>query len=557
MHPSADPTAAPTPQPSPFPTGTPWFRTSSYFGVLVGNFALASILTSVLTLLFKWRLKSWPPLVRVASTTIGLMSIGSDFLFCFLSSTSAQFYGGYPEPGGWVILGCSTFLCSCALASRLYKTKLALDGEAALAKSSVYAPFLLLVAMDGDLIVWLPWRDTEATELFDGFPDLQTMAFPNWALATRKLPFLLYMCRTAVSSVQIASIAVSAISLGLSFSRRLLRSVALNSKSVGFVVKQASDSSTDHGNDESGRGDVGRPLPDQAKSNQSFASSMVKKRQTIAFIIVGLALSALTWTNRIPAVVKIISIMVVVLYILGGLAGFIAVAACIYAVYLYLLNCRKKKIISNSVLQMLEGKAEMLDKKSVELDGTTEELRAQRHLAERLQVRTEYTNRMLEAQGIKIDAFLPLEDVKQHYAAAMALYQETSSDASLAEVERWDRVLAAHPDLAAEKRKEEEAWRQSQLPRCADALALMRTFIPLNVRELAKSNLEQMGLTSALARRVANSTLSLLVTHPADIEKMHLADLSNKVLHTSSEKCQYFDLINLSPHLGHDWLRYC
>lgn len=493
---------------------------------------LSVAMTGLLTVLFRRRLQRWPPIVRIASTVIALTSIGSDILFCFLSSHSAQFYGGLPQPGGWVILGSSAFVCSCALAARLYKTKLALDGAAALASSMVYAPFLLLVALDGDLLVWLPWRDTEATNSFDGFPDIESMKYPYWALVTRKLPLLVYMSRTAVSTVQIASVTMSALSLALSFAQRLLQTVALSSKDVDVVVGRARDFSPDRTTDQhDGRlSEEGWRQTNEPNGTKTCGGILVRNRQTAVLLTFGLALSVLTWTNNIPAVARLISIMVVVLYVLGGMAAFLAVAAAVYVFYYYyFLRCRKRKVVHESILEMLEMKAELSDKQTVELVGTAEELRTQRHLAERLQVQKEYTDRMLEAQGIKIDAFLPLDDVKQNYAAAFEQYRASNSDLFLAEVERWDRVLGAHPDLIAERKKEEEAWRQLQLPHCAEALAVMRTFVPLNIRELAKSSLEQMGLSPVLARRVANPTLSLLVTHPADIERMHLADLSSKV----------------------------
>ena len=144
------------------------------------------------------------------------------------------------------------------------------------------------------------------------------------------------------------------------------------------------------------------------------------------------------------------------------------------------------------------------------------------------------------------------------------------------QVERWDRVLSAHPELRAERRRAEAAWRAANMPQCMAALTTMRTFVfvptspdgptpdgpsptgptpdgptpdgdridgpdggpevHLNGSSVAPDGPAAApvgpvgsGLPPALARRLANPVFKLLVTHPDDIARMHIADLQSKV----------------------------
>ena len=46
---------------------------------------------------------------------------------------------------------------------------------------------------------------------------------------------------------------------------------------------------------------------------------------------------------------------------------------------------------------------------------------------------------------------------------------------------------------------------------------------------MSRSDLEGLGLSAGLAARVLRPAFRLLVSHPSDIERMHLADLNNIV----------------------------
>ena len=66
---------------------------------------------------------------------------------------------------------------------------------------------------------------------------------------------------------------------------------------------------------------------------------------------------------------------------------------------------------------------------------------------------------------------------------------------------------------------------------------------------MSKAELEGLGLSAGLAARIVKPAFRLLVTHPSDIERMHLADLNNIVRkpphllsHLHSFCCHVFDV---------------
>jgi hypothetical protein len=81
------------------------------------------------------------------------------------------------------------------------------------------------------------------------------------------------------------------------------------------------------------------------------------------------------------------------------------------------------------------------------------------------------------------------------------------------------------------RRYEEEmqVLEEQQRPRYEDAYATMRELIPIDVYKSSPMNLEQAGLPSMTANRIWNlKILWLIVTHPDDIAKIHLADFRSK-----------------------------
>jgi predicted DNA-binding helix-hairpin-helix protein len=77
------------------------------------------------------------------------------------------------------------------------------------------------------------------------------------------------------------------------------------------------------------------------------------------------------------------------------------------------------------------------------------------------------------------------------------------------------------PSLKVER--EDEEWAALQAPRCAQALATMRSFLPPDLATRTKADLvEVCGLPPPLARRLLEMRqLRLIVTHPEDTAKLH------------------------------------
>lgn len=112
---------------------------------------------------------------------------------------------------------------------------------------------------------------------------------------------------------------------------------------------------------------------------------------------------------------------------------------------------------------------------------------------------------------------------------SLELDPKVVKDNAEVEVERWQAVLDAHPDRKQEAADRAAAWRLAELPRCCDALQFMRTVVPTHHRTSSAApvdSLVQQGLLLDTARRVSRSpALALVVTHPDDISRMHIADL--------------------------------
>jgi len=71
---------------------------------------------------------------------------------------------------------------------------------------------------------------------------------------------------------------------------------------------------------------------------------------------------------------------------------------------------------------------------------------------------------------------------------------------------------------------------------CAEALCIMRTFIPPDVANRTKAELTACGLPPILANRlVQKKQLWLIVMHPEDTAKLHHADLANKYAVTGTD----------------------
>lgn len=96
------------------------------------------------------------------------------------------------------------------------------------------------------------------------------------------------------------------------------------------------------------------------------------------------------------------------------------------------------------------------------------------------------------------------------------------------EVEKWGRVLEAHPEVKEKKDKMERAWAESQQTICQGAWTTMAQFIP--PEPLTKSEMVAASLDLKVAERISSkAALRLIRMHPDDIERIHAADLAHKV----------------------------
>jgi DNA-binding transcriptional MerR regulator len=167
-------------------------------------------------------------------------------VFSAAASSAKQFCdSGCPDNTGWAILVGSFVLCAVLLAIRLRRLILALDGNAARDGALVYAFVFILASFDGDLIVFLPWRDTATTRAFAGFPDDTSIAFTAWGIMLRKAPFLLFTTTMAPSSSSSSNLSgtifwvtvgFSGLSLALSLAARGMRYLGKTLEGVGDVV---------------------------------------------------------------------------------------------------------------------------------------------------------------------------------------------------------------------------------------------------------------------------------------------------------------------------------
>jgi hypothetical protein len=100
------------------------------------------------------------------------------------------------------------------------------------------------------------------------------------------------------------------------------------------------------------------------------------------------------------------------------------------------------------------------------------------------------------------------------------------------EYEKWAQRVSTHPEhLAAEKLKDEE-WAARERPKCAAALAYMRSIVPEGIMQTTRSALAQQGMPGPLLKRLWEKRVIWFVhMDEQSIAKIHPADLSTKYSH--------------------------
>lgn len=183
------------------------------------------------------------------------------------------------------------------------------------------------------------------------------------------------------------------------------------------------------------------PYVGSTPSNTS--SGVIRKRANIIFLtLLGASIVAVVWTDSLPAPQRLLQAMKWLWIGVGGLVAMIIfVSVCSRAALL----CGNRKIVTASYLEQKEA-----------------DLEAQRAFIERQERAREYARDLLQLRGINLEELIPLEEAKENYTRAAQRYASGDA-AALNEVERWDRILEAHPDSKAERAQEAAMWIASQV----------------------------------------------------------------------------------------------
>ena len=132
----------------------------------------------------------------------------------------------------------------------------------------------------------------------------------------------------------------------------------------------------------------------------------------------------------------------------------------------------------------------------------------------------------ITAPGLAIQEYVSLEEAEQGLREATARYLEGRESAT-DDLEKYSRMVEAHPESVAKKEVEKVKWAEEQGPVCEQAWREMAGFIP--VEQMTKEQMISHGLSPALAGRIWKTPpLRLIRMHPDDIESIHVADLKHK-----------------------------
>lgn len=236
------PTPGPTMPPTPEPTPTPWYDTVDSDYLLGGAAFVGVTAAAAMAWLFKKRISRWPPLLRVATCGLSVMSVAIDALYCYAAASSPQFCSSCPTYDAPLITFLSFVICAVLLLQQLSRLKLAIDGETTYQRASFYALVMILTAHDGSMIVWLPWTETEATKKLYGYPDFSSIEFSGWCIVLRKIPMFVIQTQNLSSEsngtwqVDYASAALSGLILLYSLAQKIVLSLATRRMQLDVVV---------------------------------------------------------------------------------------------------------------------------------------------------------------------------------------------------------------------------------------------------------------------------------------------------------------------------------
>ena len=259
--------------------------------------------------------------------------------------------------------------------------------------------------------------------------------------------------------------------------------------------------------------------------------------QGLLLLLVGVGMPLLIFFNKLPSDELVEQIIVWVILSFLGLIVFSALVACVVGGTVHI---GKRKLVRQSFLERREEETER----------QREEIERQRTEAHRRDERAEFIARQLDARGIVVEEYHRLSEAKARYEAAFQRYVGGDESAE-ADVMKWSNVLSAHPDRIKELDRENQAWAAREMPRCREALAVTRSFVPTNVSQLTLDDLMSAGLPRPLAQRVLQKKeLWLCIMHPGDIERLHKAELLNKYAVTGCDIVELRSIFAKLPPAG-------
>ena len=467
-------------------------------------------------------------------------------------------------------------ICGTLLALTVRRLQLALDGEATLRRLGCYSPLLLLVAHDGDLIVWLPWTETQATRILDGFPDVPAVEFTCWCTAFRKIPIFVLQTRElwylqhSASPLNVGFALLSGLNLLKTLVHRGLQVVAIQRIDINVAIvsvdrlRESNDFDTDefrgaengslgpgfsliNGTTEAGadqglfENDMQNPLVSSdgrggviTERGHIFAGTVSEdaaassSRPIPRRPIVGSRSHNNRYARAHGLFLLCIGVGMPLLICFNKMPSDALVESIIVWIILCLLGLI---VIVALVVCVLSGGAQVGKRKFIRhsfLDEREEEIERQREEIQRRDDRAEYVTRQLHARGIVVEEYHRLSEAKQNYEAAWKRLADGDESAE-ADVTKWSDVLSAHPERIKEVERENQDWADREMPRCHEALELTRSFVPTDVRQRTLDDLISAGLPRGIARRILrNRTLWLCVLHSDDIARLHKNELLNE-----------------------------
>ena len=121
-----------------------------------------------------------------------------------------------------------------------------------------------------------------------------------------------------------------------------------------------------------------------------------------------------------------------------------------------------------------------------------------------------------------------LESAVERLTAAATRLQNGDESAQ-GDFDKWDKIVAGHPEHKAKIAAADLAWENTAAPKCEAALQLMRTFVPSCIFSMKKADLGAAGVSPPLIRRLfSKKVLHFLRMETTDIAKIHIVDLRNR-----------------------------